>query len=129
PADPSNVLNAARVLRNMKNVLLLVGGRQVLASTQTLAWRIAQATGAHVMADYTTARVARAQGRLPLERIPYVLDQSIEKLKRFEHIILVGTTPPVGFFAYPGKPSIKYPANAQLYTLARPDQEPEAALQ
>ncbi|NYT38987.1 acetolactate synthase large subunit [Allopusillimonas soli] len=129
PADPSSVLNAARVLRNMKNVLLLVGGRQVLASTQKLAWRIAQATGAHVMADYTTARVARGQGRLPLERIPYGIDQSIEKLKRFEHIILVGTTPPVGFFAYPGKPSIKYPANAQLYTLARPDQDVEAALQ
>ncbi|MCV0429450.1 MAG: hypothetical protein K5905_28740, partial [Roseibium sp.] len=43
--------------------------------------------------------------------------------------ILVGATAPVGFFAYPGKPSKQHPPDAQLLTLSRPDQDAFAALQ
>ncbi|MBI3369552.1 MAG: hypothetical protein HY021_14220, partial [Burkholderiales bacterium] len=42
--------------------------------------------------------------------------------------VLVSAKPPVGFFAYPGKPSTHYPPNAQLQVLSRPDQDAEAAL-
>ena len=53
----------------------------------------------------------------------------MQALSRFEHIILVSAKPPVGFFAYPGKPSKQYPERAQLHVLARDDQDGEAALQ
>jgi acetolactate synthase-1/2/3 large subunit len=127
-ADPHSIESAARVLREGKDVLLLLAGRAVLSEGQALAWRISQATGASLMADYVTAHVARGRGRLQLERVPYNTDLAVEALRRFDHIILVSAKPPVGFFAYPDKPSTQYRADAQLHVLTRPDQEPVEAL-
>ena len=128
PIDPFAVQNAAHILRTGRNVLILLAGRGVLGESQTLAWRIAQATAAALMADYGTAHMARGRGRLQLERVPYNTDLAVQALSRFEHIILVGAKPPVGFFAYPRKPSKQYPGTAQLHVLAREDQDAEAAL-
>ncbi|HEV7601974.1 MAG TPA: acetolactate synthase large subunit [Bradyrhizobium sp.] len=128
PVDAGTVETTARLLRERKNVLLLLAGRAVLAEGQALAWRIAQATGAAVMGDYVNGHVARGRGRLQLERVPYVTDQAIEALRRFDHIVLVNAKPPVGFFAYPGKPSIQYRSDAQLHVLTRAEQDPIAAL-
>ena len=127
--DPHAVENAARALRSGKPTLVLLAGRAVRGRSQALAWRVAQATGADLMADFVTAHVERGQGRLQLERVPYVTDLAIQALSRFAHIILVNAKPPVGFFAYPGKPSTQYPDSAQLHVLSRPDQDPETALQ
>jgi acetolactate synthase-1/2/3 large subunit len=128
PLDPHAVENAARALRGGGKVLILLAGRGVSGASQALAWRVAQACGADIRADYVTAQVARGRGTLQLERVPYGTDQAIEVLARYEHIILVCAKAPVGFFAYPGKPSTQYPAHAQLHVLARPDQDPETAL-
>jgi acetolactate synthase-1/2/3 large subunit len=127
--DEAEVQNAASVLRTSKQVLLLLSGRAALAPAQALAWRIAHATGAAIMIDFVTAHVARGRGRLPIERVPYNVEQAVEALRRFEHIILVDAKAPVGFFAYPGKPSKLYPAHAQLHVLSRPEQDADAALQ
>jgi acetolactate synthase-1/2/3 large subunit len=127
--DPFAVEKVARVLRNSKNVLILLAGGGVLAPAQALAWRVAKATGATLLGDFVNARLARGRGRLQLERVPYVADIAIKALSRFEHIVLVGAKAPVGFFAYPGKPSIHYPPEAEIHTLSRPDQDPVAALQ
>lgn len=128
PIDTLAVENAARILRRSRKVLLLLGGLGVLAPSQALAWRIAHATGAHIMAAFTNGHVARGRGRLQLERVPYVGEQAIRALSGYEHIILVNTKPPVGFFAYPGKPSTYYPPEAELHVLSRSDQDAEAAL-
>jgi acetolactate synthase-1/2/3 large subunit len=126
--DPHAVDAAARALRSGPNVLLLLAGAAVDEAGQALAWRLAQATGASVMADYVNARVARGRGRLPLERVPYKSELAIQALARFQHIVLVGAKAPVGFFGYPGLPSIQYSPQAQLHVLARPEQDGLAAL-
>lgn len=128
PIDPFAVDNAARTLRRNKNVLILLGGGAALPKAQALAWRIASATGATLRYEYVIGRVARGRGRIPIERVPYNTDQAIKVLELFQHIILVNAKPPVGFFAYPGKPSIQHSASAQLHYLSRVDQDPEAAL-
>jgi acetolactate synthase-1/2/3 large subunit len=129
PIDPLAVENAARVLRAGKNVLILLADQATLARSQALAWRIAHATGVRLLASYTNGHMARGRGRLQLERVPYGTDAAIQALSGFEHIILVNAKPPVGFFAYPGKPSTQYPSHAQLHVLSRPDQDADAALQ
>ena len=129
PIDPHAVRLAARVLRERRNVLILLGGGGVHAGAQMPAWRIAAMTGARLLTEGSNARTARGRGRLPLERIPYVVDAAVELLAPFEHVILVGAVPPVGFFAYPGKPSRLYAADAQLHVLSRPEQAADAALQ
>lgn len=126
--DPHAVETAARLLRGGGPVLLLLAGAAVGAQGQALAWRIAAATGATLMADYVNAQLARGRGRLQLERVPYVTDQAVAALAPFERIVLVGAKAPVGFFAYPGKPSTQYAPGAELHVLARPEQDGVAAL-
>ncbi|WP_448465151.1 acetolactate synthase large subunit [Martelella sp. AMO21009] len=127
--DPHAVETAARILRTEKNVLLLLADQATLAPSQELAWRIAQATGADLLGGYTNGHLQRGRGRVQLERVAYVVDEAIAMLARYDHIILVNATPPVGFFAYPGRPSLQYPPTAQLHVLSRFDQDSEAALQ
>jgi len=130
PIDGNAVENAARTLRvHGPDSLILLAGHAVLNDAHPLAWRIAQATGATLMADYLASHLARGAGRLPLERVPYVMEQAIKALARFKHIVLVNAKPPVGFFGYPGMPSTQYAPDAQLHLLSRPDQDAIAALQ
>ncbi|MFC7554002.1 acetolactate synthase large subunit [Pseudoroseomonas wenyumeiae] len=126
--DPHAVRNAAKVLREKKNVLILLGGAGLRADAQALAWRAAQATGAKVLAEMSNARVERGSGRLMLERVPYAADVAIAALAKYEHIILVNAKAPVGFFAYPGKPSLHYPETAGIHVLTRYEQDAEAGL-
>ena len=128
PLDPSAVDKAARALRAGSKALLLLAGRALQPKAQQLAWRIASATGAKLMADFVNPTVPRGRGRLQIERVPYKTDLAIAALAEFEHIVLVDAKPPVGFFAYPGLPSIQYPAQAQLHVLSRPEQDAIAAL-
>ncbi|EFH09707.1 acetolactate synthase large subunit [Pseudoroseomonas cervicalis] len=126
--DPHAVRVAARTLREKKNVLILLGGMALRGEAQALAWRIAQATGQKVLAEMSNARVERGRGRMQLERVPYPVDMAIEALKGFEHLILVNAKAPVGFFAYPNKPSIHYPETASVHVLSRYEEDGLAAL-
>ncbi|MCQ4159606.1 acetolactate synthase large subunit [Roseomonas sp. GC11] len=126
--DPHAVRGAARLLREKKNVLILLGGVALRGEAQALAWRAAQATGQRVLAEMSNARVERGRGRLALERVPYPVDMALEALKSVEHLILVNAKAPVGFFAYPGKPSIHYPETATVHVLSRYEEDGIAAL-
>lgn len=126
--DPFAVEQAERALRGGEPALILLAGTALSAEAQALAWRIAGATGASVMAAGMVPQVARGRGRLPLTRVPYVVDLAREVLAPFKRIVLVNARPPVGFFAYPGKPSLLYAEDARLVTLTRPDQDPVQAL-
>lgn len=127
--DGNAIDNVARTLRaHGKDTLILVAGPAVLSAAQPLLWRVAQATGAALMADFVTSHVARGRGRLQLERTPYAMEAAIKALARFKHIILVNSKPPVGFFGYPGMPSVQYSPDTQLQVLTRPDQDPVKAL-
>jgi acetolactate synthase I/II/III large subunit len=128
PLDPGAVENAARVLRGKKNVLLLLGGRALREKPMALAWNAVQASGQRVMAEMSNAHVQRGRGRLPIERVPYPVDAAVKALEWVEHLILVGSKAPVGFFAYPGKPSRHYPENAEVHVLCRPEHDAHAAL-
>lgn len=127
-ADPLAVRTAARILREKRNVLILLGGLALREGAQRWANRIAAATGARLMAEGSNARIQRGRGRLPLERVPYPAPQAIEALKWVEHLIVVNAKPPIGFFAYPDTPSKHYPESASVHVLTRYEQDAESAL-
>ena len=129
PIDAHFIQQAARVLREKKNVLLLLGGGAVHERAQRLVWRIAAMTGAKLMTEGSNARTERGRGRLPLERVPYANEPAVAALAPFDHIILIGAIPPIGFFAYPNKPNQFARPGAEFHVLARPEQDAEAALQ
>jgi acetolactate synthase-1/2/3 large subunit len=127
-ADPLAIRSAARALRERSNVLILLGGLALRTEAQALAWSVAQATGATVMAEMSNGRTQRGRGRLQLERVPYPVDQAVEALKPFTTIILVNAKAPVGFFAYPGKPSRHHREDADILPLTRYEADPVQAL-
>ncbi|MDR5798164.1 acetolactate synthase large subunit [Caballeronia sp. LZ008] len=127
--DPHAIETAARILRSARRALILLADQAVLAPAQKLAWRVAAATGATLLASNTNAHLARGHGRLPLERVPYDTTLAIDALGQYEHIILVNATAPVAFFAYPGKPSAQFAPGTQIHVLSRPDQDAQEALQ
>jgi acetolactate synthase-1/2/3 large subunit len=129
PVDPAAIQRVARTLRERRNVLLLLGGRALGERAQALAWRIAAATGARLLAELSNARHARGRGRPALLRVPYVVDQALAAFTEVGHLLLVGARDPVHFFAYPGKPGRPYRPGTQVEVLARPEQDIEAALE
>ncbi len=126
--DPHAIDHAARALRSGRRVLLLLGGDALFDEGQRLAWAIAQATGADLLVDFVTGHVARGRGRVPLERVAFTDAHALARRRPYDDLVLVQAKPPVGFFAYPGKPSTQYRADARLHVLARPDQDGVAAL-
>ncbi len=127
-ADPGAAASAARVLREGRNVLLLLGATALGEAGQRAAQRISTATGCRLLTEQSNARLDRGRGRLPLERVPYPADLAIAALRTVEHLVLVGAKTPVGFFAYPGKPGRHYPETATVHVLSRPEQDSGAAL-
>lgn len=128
PVSTRAVETAASMLTNGLPTLLLVGGRSLGEAPLLDAWRITQHTGARLLAERSTARIARGQGRVPVERVPYPIDEGIAAFAGVKQIVLVDTGEPVSFFAYPDKPGRLYPTACQVHVLAGPDQDGPAAL-
>ncbi len=129
PIDQHLVETAARILRDHgASTLILLGGTGMLEPAQNAAWRLASATGADVMGEYVCPRMSRGRGRVPLNRVPYGQAAAQQALWRYSHIILVGARPPVGFFGYPGQPSVHHNPATIFHTLSRVDQSPDHAL-
>jgi acetolactate synthase-1/2/3 large subunit len=119
---------AARLLRNGRPTAILLGGAALRGTALVSAGRIAAACGAALFAPYSVARMERGAGRVPVERIPYVIDHALARLAGFPQMILVGAPPPVAFFAYPDKPSVVTPPGCDIHLLAEPRHNLDGAL-
>ena len=111
------------------DTVLLLGGNMVTARMQRLAAAISARTGCRAMLAFYQARLDVGRGLPSLERIPYSVDASVKLLSGVRHMILAGAVEPIGFFAYPGRPSRLVPPGCQISTLSRPEEETEAALE
>jgi acetolactate synthase-1/2/3 large subunit len=129
PVGADTISTVAVALRSKEPALLILSGPALREGALRTAQRIAAATGAKLMTPTQVPRMARGRGRVPVDRIPYVVDRALEVLKSFRHIILCAAKPPVGFFAYPGKQSTLWHPDANLHVLARPEQDVVSALE
>jgi acetolactate synthase-1/2/3 large subunit len=119
----------AAILRSGEPCALLVTGKALRARGLATAGRIAEATGARLMAPTNNARIERGAGRVPIARIPYPVDDAVAFLSGLRHLILVGAQPPAAFFAYPGKPSVPTPPGCGIHPLAGPGDDAIGALE
>ena len=122
------VEKSARALRRGSRSALILGGGAVRGQGLNIAGQIAAKTGCKLMCEHLNPRVERGAGRVPLIRIPYIVDQAIEMLKDLDHLVLAGAKPPVAFFAYPNKPSVLTAEGATLIQLASVEQDITTAL-
>jgi acetolactate synthase-1/2/3 large subunit len=122
------VREAAKALRNGKRTLLLLGNLALRANALEIASRIAQTSGARLLAQQSNGRIERGAGRVAVNRVLYRVDDALADLADIEQVVLLGAKIPVAFFAYPGKPSTFLPegcavvdyageADDQLYAL------------
>jgi len=126
---PEVLRTVARILRSGEPAMLFLNGDALGEAGLVAAQRISHATGAKLRAPTHVPRMARGRGRVPVDRVPYAVDAAINVMAGLKHVILVGAKPPVGFFAYPGKPSLMAPQDCAMTVLARPEQDAVAALQ
>jgi len=127
--DPDAVRQAAELLGNGKPSTLLLGGVALRAGALELAGRIAAKTGCGILTEGANTRLERGQGRVEVNRIPYVVEEALTVLKKAGQLVLVGATEPVAFFAYPNKPSVLTPVGTPTIQLAPVEADLEAALQ
>jgi len=120
---------AAKAAREGAGTMLLLGHNALTPDNLDRAGAIAAKTGCRLIAQMSNARLSRGAGRVAIDRIPYPVDLALATLKDVKRLVIVGTTAPVAFFAYPGKPSALTPEGCDILTLATPADDIAAALQ
>lgn len=128
PVAEATLDEAVQLLQSGKKCLLLLGGQALTEQGVRMAYTLAEHHGAAISAETSNRRITRGRGRVPIDKLPYPIDQALETLKDFEAVILIGARAPVAFFAYPGKPSRLLPEGCQTLTLATQDHDIEGAL-
>ncbi|HMO46464.1 MAG TPA: acetolactate synthase large subunit [Rubrivivax sp.] len=118
----------ARRLGNGKRTALLLRGPALQGIGLETAGRIQAKAGVRLLCDTFAPHTELGAGRVPLERIPYFAEQIVAFLQDVEQLVLVGSKPPVSFFAYPGKPSWCAPPGCEIAYLAHPHEDGVAAL-
>jgi len=128
PVDEAAVGAAADALLGDEPAAIFVGGRACRADALADAGRIANHTGAKLLAETFPTRIERGAGRVPVERLGYLAEFAAMQLDGLKHLVLVDAKSPVSFFAYPDKASDLVPEGCTVHVLNDRDGDPAAAL-
>lgn len=128
PVEEEGIHEAAKALRSGEPAALLLGGRALRRPHLTAAARIAEATGARLLAETFPARLERGAGIPAVERLAYLAEMQVSQMEGLRHLVLVDARAPVSFFAYPEKPGYLVPEGCSLHRLVHPANDPLAAL-
>ena len=113
----STIDAVARAIQGASKPVVLLGGRACLADSLAPAARIA-AAGIAVYCDTFVSRQPRGAGVFLPKKLPYFGEQALAELEGADLLVLVGTSAPVSFFAYPDRPSLLVPEGCRIETLA-----------
>ncbi|NDW05949.1 acetolactate synthase large subunit [Jiella pacifica] len=126
--DAAKVRAIAREMEKPGRTVLLVGGRAVREGALALVAAIAEKSGADFIAETFNARIERGAGRVPIGKLPYAVDDAVAYLAGAARVILIDARAPVGFFAYPDKPSLLHDPAGSLHKLVEVDEDLSEAL-
>jgi acetolactate synthase-1/2/3 large subunit len=117
---------AARI-KAAKKPVILMGGSCTQSAGIAAAARVS-AAGVRILIDTFVARHSRGAGRFAPDRLPYFGEMAIADLEGVDLMVLVETTMPVAFFAYPDRPSVLVPEGCDLASLCGKEADGPAAL-
>jgi acetolactate synthase-1/2/3 large subunit len=129
PADADVVDAVAKALRSGEPVGLILGGTALRERGLVAASRVANATGARLVAETFPTRLERGAGVPPIDRLAYLAEFASAQLDGLRHLVVVDAKTPVSFFAYPGKDSYLVPDGCEVHTLAAPGADATGALE
>jgi acetolactate synthase-1/2/3 large subunit len=128
PAAAAEAVDAvARALKGASRPAVLIGGQACRAEGLEQAARL-KAAGIEVFSDTFVARQRRGAGAFAPRRIQYFAEQALSDLEGVDVMAFAGTTQPVAFFAYPGRPSVLVPEGCRTLSLAGRAEDAVAAL-
>ena len=119
----------AKALRSGEPVGLLLGGTALRERGLVAASRVANASGARLLAETFPTRLERGAGLPPIDRIAYLAEFAAMQLEGMRHLVVVDAKAPVSFFAYPGKASYLVPEGCEVHVLADPHADAPGALE
>jgi acetolactate synthase-1/2/3 large subunit len=126
--NDGRIRSVAEVIYSGEPVLVLAANRGLRADALELLSQITSSTSVDLLAQMSNGRVERGAGRVAIDRVRYPIDQSLEQLAKYKHIILVAAKEPVAFFAYPNKPSLLMPDDCSIHTLVTREEDVMGAL-
>ncbi len=126
--DADRIRTVAQLLKSGEPVLVLAANRALRVDGLELLSQITDPDTVDLLAQMSNARVERGAGRVAIERVKYPVDQALEQLAKYRHVVLVAAKEPVAFFAYPDKPSRLLPEGCQVHTLVSREQDVIAGL-
>jgi acetolactate synthase-1/2/3 large subunit len=129
PADADTVDAVAKALRSGEPCGLFLGGTALREAGLVAASRVANATGARMLAETFPARLERGEGIPGVDRLAYLAEFAAHQLDGLRHLVLVDAKAPVSFFAYPGKASYLVPDGCEVHVLAAGDADAPGALE
>jgi acetolactate synthase-1/2/3 large subunit len=119
PVAADTLAAVAKAVRSGEPTVLLLGGAALHAEGLRAASRIAEATGARLIAQTFPARQQRGAGLPAVGRLAYLAESAAQELAGTRHLVLAGAPAPASFFAYPGLPSDLVPDGCEVHALAR----------
>jgi acetolactate synthase I/II/III large subunit len=128
PVAEAVIDRVADVLRGGEPCVILLGGSGLHRPALESASRLADGTGARLMAETFPARLQRGAGIPAVDRLAYLAEFATGQLAGARHLVLAGARAPVSFFAYPGKASYLVADDCQVHTLAEAGDDVAGAL-
>jgi acetolactate synthase I/II/III large subunit len=125
--DGAVVEEIARRIKAARKPVLLLGSGACGEAALAVAGRIAR-SGVRVLTDTFIARQPRGAGRFSPDRMMYFGEMAMADLEGTDLMVLVETTEPVAFFAYPNRPSVLVPDGCETAALAHRGEDGANAL-
>ena len=114
--DRAAINAAAAKIKSAVKPMILMNGTALREDGLTAAARHS-AAGVRMMTDTFYPIMARGAGRFTPDRMQYFAEGAMADLEGADLMITVGTSTPVAFFSYPGKPSVLVPDGCETVAL------------
>ena len=112
----ASIASAGKAIKAAKKPVLIINGTALGEAGLAAAARL-KAAGIRVLTDTFYARMRRGAGLFAPERMQYFAEGAMADLEGSDLMLLAGTSTPVAFFSYPGKPSLLVPDGCEVLSL------------
>ncbi|MEM9939919.1 MAG: acetolactate synthase large subunit, partial [Pseudomonadota bacterium] len=113
--------------KNAKTPVIVINGTALTEIGLAAAARL-KAAGIRILTDTFYAKMRRGAGIFAPERMQYFAEGAMADLESTDLMIVAGTSLPVAFFSYPGKPSLLVPDGCETFDLGGADTDSAATL-
>lgn len=116
PVPAETIAAAAKAIAAASKPVMIINGTALGEAGLQAVARV-KAAGVRVLTDTFYAKMRRGAGVFAPERMQYFAEGAMADLDGSDLMLLAGTSAPVAFFAYPGKPSLLVPDGCNVFDL------------